>query len=205
MKIVNVEQGSDEWLDYRKGKISGTMLTQMYSSRGTKKIGFYELIAERLAVPRDDEDRMSRGLRLEEEALELFTKKTKKKIVRDGIWVHDKYPDIIISPDAAVPTKKKGHYEEAVEVKCLSSARHLQAVIEDKVPSEFEAQMMQYFIVNTNLQNLYFVFYDPSVVSVPLHIIKVTRKELGDLPGKFLEFQLQQLEEVSEIIEKLAF
>lgn len=204
MKVIDLKQGSDEWHEYRKGKISGTMLSELYSKRGTRKIGFYELVAERLAIEPDDENRMDRGLRLEQEAIDLFSEKTGKEVERHGIWVHDKYPSIIVSPDGAIPDTS-GKYTAAVEVKCLSSARHLQAVIENKVPDEFEAQKLQYFIVNTHLETLYFVFYDPRIASVPYHVITVTREELGDFPETYLQFQLDQLKEVDAIVERLAF
>lgn len=203
MKVIDITQGSDEWLDYRKGRISGTMLGELYSKRGTRKIGFYDLIAQRLSLEPDDENRMDRGLRLEEEAIEKFTEITKKKVERVGICVHDKYPNIINSPDGLI--KNGDEYTEAIEIKCLSPARHLQAVIENKVPPEFEAQKMQYFIVNPGLKTLYFMFYDPRIVSAPVHIIEVKREELGDLPGTYLLFQLEQLEEVDKIIEGLAW
>ncbi len=204
MKIVNISQGSDEWLDYRKGKISGTMLGELYSKRGTRKIGFYDLIAQRLSLEPDDENRMDRGLRLEEEAIGKFTDITKKEVERVGVCVHDKYQNIINSPDGLIKNGDK--YTEAVEIKCLSPARHLQAVIENKVPSEFEAQMMQYFIVNPDLETLYFIFYDPRIVSVPFHIIEVSRTEkLQALVDTYLNFQLEQLEEVDKIIEGLAW
>lgn len=203
MKIVNKEQGSEEWFEYRKGKISGTMLGDLYSKRGTRKIGFYELIAERLSLDPDDENRMDRGLRLEEEAIEAFTKETGKQVERVGICVHDKYPEIIQSPDGLIKIGDK--YKEAIEVKCLSPARHLQAVVEGKVPSEYEAQMIQYFIVNPDLRTLHFVFYDPRIATVPYHRIEVIRDDLGDRPEQYLEFQLGQLKEVNEIVERLAF
>ena len=203
MKIIDVEQGTQEWLDYRKGKISGTMISALYSKRGNRKIGFYELIAERLAIDPDDENRMDRGLRLEDEAIEKFTEKTGKKVERVGICAHDKYPSIINSPDGLIKDGK--FYTEAVEVKCLSSPRHLQALVENKVPDEYEAQKLQYFIVNPKLNTLYFVFYDDRVRSNPLHIIEIHRKDLNDLPEKFLQFQLEQLKEVNKIIEELAF
>lgn len=203
MKIINVEQRSDEWHDYRKGKISGTMLSDLYSKRGNRKIGFYELIAEKLAIDPDSENRMDRGIRLEDEAIELFTKTTGKKVQQVGICVHDDYPEIINSPDGLILNGDK--YTEAIEIKCLGSARHLQAVIENEVPDEFEAQKIQYFIVNPDLENLYFIFYDPRVLSKPLHIIDVTREELGDLPAKYLAFQLAQINEVTAIVEQLAF
>ena len=90
-------------------------------------------------------------------------------------------------------------------MKCLSSPRHLQALVENKVPDEYEAQKLQYFIVNPKLNTLYFVFYDDRVRSNPLHIIEIHRKDLNDLPEKFLQFQLEQLEEVNKIVEELAF
>lgn len=203
MKVIDVEQGSDEWREYRKGKISGTMLSQLYSKRGGRKIGFYELIAQRLAIEPDDENRMDRGLRLEEHVVDMFEKSMDKKVERVGICVHDKYPNIINSPDGLI--KNKGKYTEAIEIKCLSSARHLQAVVEDKVPDEFEAQMLQYFIVNPDLEKLYFVFYDDRIATCPFKVIIITREQLADLPEKYLQFQLKQLKEVDEIVERLAF
>lgn len=204
MKVVDIEQGSEQWLDYRKGKISGTMLSDLYSKRGNRKIGFYELIAERLAVEPDDENRMDRGLRLEEEAIRKFCELYKKTVERVGVCVHDDYPLIINSPDGLIKNGDK--YTEAIEVKCLSSARHLQAVIEDAVPPEFEAQMLQYFIVNPDLEKLYFIFYDPRVASVPLHVVEVFRTgNLQALVDKYLSFQLEQIKEIDGIIERLAF
>lgn len=205
MKVINdFEQGTQEWLDYRKGKISGTMLGDLYSKRGNRKIGFYEMIAERIAIDPDDENRMDRGLRLEEEAIQHFTDKTGKKVYRAGVCVHDKFEKIINSPDGLI--KNRGKYTEAVEVKCLSSARHLQAVIENAVPQEFEAQMMQYFIVNPDLQTLYFVFYDDRIVSRPLHIIEIVRDEkLQEQAEMYLAFQIEQLKEIDRLVEELAF
>lgn len=203
MKIVDVQQNTEEWVDYRKGKISGTMLGDLYSKRGNRKIGFYDLIAQRLALDPDDENRMERGLRLEDEAVLKFEELTGKKVERVGICVHDKYPEIINSPDGII--KSGGKYTEALEIKCISPARNMQAIVEDAVPNEFEAQKLQYFIVNPDLEKLHFMFYDPRIATKPVHIIEVTREELGDLPDKYLAFQLEQLEEVNAIVERLAF
>ncbi len=207
MRIINdFEQGSDEWKEFRKGKISGTRLGEVYSSRGGRKIGFYETIAERLSLDPDEENRMERGLRLESEAIEQFEDVMDLKVDRVGVCVSDVNPAIIQSPDGLIRKSPKSKiYDRAVEVKCLSPARHLMAVIENEVPKEFESQMIQYFIVNEHLETLYFVFYDPRIPSVPFHIIEVTRQELGDRIGKFQAFQLEQLREMDEIVERLSF
>lgn len=251
MKIVDLEQGSEEWLEFRRGKITGTRLGDIWTAKGylkvdlvktladsgveipkgatmaqlkqmltpesesslwsqtwaaqQKKLGFYETIAERLGLPRDHEDRMDRGLRLEQEAADLFSQKTGKELETVGCWVSDVDDRIINSPDRPVKPKKKGIYTEAVEIKCLSPARHIQAVVENVVPEEFESQKVQYFVVNKHLETLYFLFYDPSIASVPYHVVKVTRKELGDKPELYLKFQVDQLREMDEIVERLAF
>lgn len=201
--ITDFEQGSEEWHEFRRGKISGTRLGEVYSPRGTRKIGFYETIAERLALDPDDENRMERGLRLEQEAVDLFCKVKKKKVERPAVCVSDLNPNIIQSPDGLI--KKGGKYVEAVEVKCISPARHIQAVVENEVPKEFESQMIQYFIVNEDLQKLYFVFYDPRIQAVPLHIIEVTRKEVEPTIQRFIDFQIEQLAAIDEIVERLSF
>lgn len=205
MKIVDVEQGTDEWLEYRKGKISGTLLGALYSKKGNRKIGFYEMLAERLSLDPDEENRMARGLRLEEEAIARFERDYNKIVERVGICVHDDHPDIINSPDGIILNDKEKKYLEAVEVKCLSPARHLQCVVENVVPPEFEAQMLQYFIVNPDLEILYFVFYDPRVTSKDMHVIPVTRDELDDRPASYLQFQLDQLDEINKLVKEIAF
>lgn len=203
MRIINVDQGTEEWLDERRGKISGTILGDIYSKRGGRKIGFYQVLAERLGLDPDDENRMDRGLRLEDEAAKLFEETTGKKTVVAGICVSSFSDEIINSPDRLIKRGKK--YPEAVEIKCLSPARHLQAVIEEKVPVEFDSQKIQYFVVNDDLKTLYFVFYDPRVPSVPFKIIPVHRKEVNDQIEFFKQYQIDQLKEMNEIVERISF
>jgi hypothetical protein len=179
------------------------MLGSIYSKKGTRKVGFYELIAQRIAVEADGENPMDRGQRLEPEAIEQYEKKTGNKVEKVGICENDDHPKIINSPDGLVKNGEK--YIGAVEAKCLSSARHLQAVIEKEIPSEYDPQKAQYFIVNPDLEWLDFVFYDPRIPSVPLYIIRTMREEIEPQLDMYLEFQLDQLEEIDEIVEQLAF
>lgn len=146
---------------------------------------------------------MDRGLRLEDEATAIFEEKTGLKTEKVGICVSDCHPEIINSPDRLIKVGKK--YKKAVEIKCLGSARHLQAIIEDKVPAEYEAQKIQYFVVNDDLEELFFVFYDPRILSVPYHCISVKREEVADKIEFFKEYQIQTINEINEIIERLAF
>lgn len=203
MKRLNLEQNSDEWIEFRKGKISGTILGDVYSKRGGRKIGFYQLIADRLGLDPDDENRMDRGLRLEDEAIAEFEKQTGLEVEQDGVCVSDFSDQVINSPDGLI--KENGKYVGAVEVKCISPARHLQAVVEKKIPSDFESQVVQYFIVNDDLETLYFVFYDPRVTAKPYYCIKVGREEVADKIEFFKNWQIDTLNEINKIVEELAF
>jgi len=202
MKRLQLQQNSPEWLEWRKGRITGSRLGDIIVKRGTgRKLGFYEVLAERLSIDTSDVDSpMDRGHDLEEEALALFGEITGKEVKTDcGVWMSDENEFIAISPDGEI------NDEEAVEIKCLSSARHLQAYFEQKIPSDYEEQVAQYFIVNEKLKALWFVFYDPRIPSKPLHYILVNRKDIEKDIETYKTYEKQALEEINKMINQLTF
>lgn len=207
MKILTYEDKA-QWLTARLGKITGTRLKDIVVKRGTgKKLGYYELIAERLSVSEEDfdgyipnETPMDRGTRLQKIALEEFSKQTGKKIDdKLVLWVRDDNESIAISPDGTVIGE-----EAAIETKCLASARHVEAYLTQAVPDEYEFQKLQYFIVNEKLQTLYFAFYDPRIPAIQFFFLKIERKEIEEDIKTYLEYQRTVLKEVEEIVLKLS-
>ena len=200
MKTLKYET-KEEWLAGRIGKITGSRLKDIVVKRGTgKKIGFYELIAERLGIPADGENAMDRGSRLEAEAVEAFTKETKKEVDTNlYIWLRDDDESIAISPDGVIGKT------EALECKCLSSARHIEAFLTQEIPDEYEFQKLQYFIVNDKLETLYFAFYDPRLLAKPFFYITVNRKDIEDDIKQYLDYQRNTLAEVNAIVNQLTF
>lgn len=203
MKRLNLEQNSEEWLSFRLGKIGGSKLNDIIVKRGTgRKLGFYEIIAERLAIKTDtdNDDPLERGHALEGAALDAFEELTGKKVKRDcGVWVSDENPYIYVSPDGEVGKT------EACEVKCLSSARHLQAYFEQEIPTEYEAQVAQYFIVNEKLKALYFVFYDPRIPAKPCHYIIIDRKEYEEKIELYKAYEEEALKDIELKVAELTF
>ena len=199
MKVHKFET-VEEWMDSRRCKITGTRVKDLVVKRGTgRKIGFYELVAERIANADDGENPMERGQRLEEEALERFSEETGKKVKTDlVIWTRDDNENIALSPDGWVKVS------EAVEVKCLSSARHLQAFFEG-VPKDYKDQTIQYFVVNDKLKVLHVVFYDPRLTVKDYFCITIKREEYQEEIEKYLEYQKQVLQEVDDIVNELTF
>ena len=201
MKRIKLEQNTPEWMEWRKGKITGSRLKDIIVKRGNqRKLGFYEVLAERLTVPHenDNDDVMERGHTLEQKAVDEFTEVTGYKVKTDcGVWVSDTNEHIALSPDGEID---EAH---AVEVKCLSSARHLQAYFEQEIPSDYEAQVCQYFIVNEKLEQLYFVFYDPRIPAKPLHYIIVNREDWGDRIKQYNSYQTEALDDIDQKINQL--
>ena len=194
----------EEWLEARRGKITGSRLKDIIVKRGTgQKKGFYELIAERLAIPADGELPMDRGTRLEDVAIARFTQETGREIDTSLIiWARDDNDSIAVSPDGVV---KKSKDSEAVEVKCLNSASHVEALVTHEIPKEYEDQVLQYFIVNDKLKKVYFVFYDPRMTVKDFFFFEVTRESLGEKISEFKEYQVGILEEVERIVKELTF
>lgn len=200
MKTLNFDT-KEEWLEARYGKITGSRLKDIVVKRGTgKKIGFYELIAERIAVNASDENPMERGTRLESEAIERFCKETGKEVDTSLVmWLRDDNESIAISPDGFIGEK------EAVECKCLSSARHIEAFLTQEIPEEYQMQKLQYFIVNDKLETLHWVFYDPRILCKDYFVIEIHRKDVQAEIDMYLDYQRTTLEEVDAIVTKLTF
>lgn len=207
MKILkDIKQNTEEWLDARRGKITGSKLRGIVPLRGNaRKIGFYELLADRLAVQEEGEpeDARERGHRLEAEAIEAFQFKMDKEVESVGICISDDNANMALSPDGLI--KNDGKYTEAVEIKCVSSALHLQALIEQEIPTDFTAQKLQYFIVNKDLGTLYFIYYDPRVTVKPIHWIEVKRADVEDEIEFYKKYQEDTLEDINKILEDLTF
>ena len=199
-----------QWLAGRLKKITGTRLKEIVVKKGTgKKIGFYELIAENLAVDDSEfegyvpnETPMDRGTRLQKYAVDQFRKTTGKDVDESLVlWTREDNPNIAYSPDGVVIGSDD---TETVETKCLSSARHVEAYLTNTIPDDYEFQKLQSFIVNEKQQKLYFCFYDPRLPSIAFFYIVVTREEVKAEIEQYLEYQRKTLAEVDEIVAKLS-
>ncbi len=163
---------------------------------------------------------MERGSRLEGDAIDRFAKETGKEVDKGLIlWARDDNESIAVSPDGVVSET------EAVEAKCLSSARHIEAYCKkfmdglgnfESIPDEYQPQAVQYFIVNDKLETLHFIFYDPRFAmfrdpeaqkgtALDYFEITLTRPEVQPKVEEFLVFERKVIEEVNAVVNKLTF
>lgn len=188
MRVIEVEQGSSEWLSFREGKRTGTSIGKLFAKSrvagelyDTDKplITFYQKVAERLAEGTGDDDGLEssreRGKDLEQEAINEAERKLGLILIRGNVWQVDDDTNHIESPDAYTEDLKT-----AVEVKCLSSARHIQAICENRPPKEYYAEYLNYFLVNDELETLYVFLYDPRFLLEHLRTkaFKLSRKDI---------------------------
>lgn len=199
--IIKTFDNQEVWLDARKRRITGSRLYDVVTLRGNgKKKGYYELIAERMAMPGTSEDSMARGHRLEPEALVLFSEIIKKPINNDLVmWQREDNEFIAISPDGVISKT------EAVEVKCLQSSTHIEIFLTQKLPTEYQFQVYQYFIVNDDLKKLYVVLYNPCLIAKQLFWIEFKREDIQEKIDEYLEYQVKTIKEVEDIVEELTF
>lgn len=203
MRIINVEQRSEEWLESRTGVITGTRLKSAFATDPKSLI--YELIAERLAPAKESvaTESMERGAQLEEDALVVWESATGYTATTIGFVLHDTYDWLGCSPDALV--QENGKYVGAVEVKCPDTKTHVKYMVENKIPSEYKYQVLNYFLVCDTIEWLDFVSYDPRIESEDMQLVtvRVTREELqeelDDVTQKLLAFR-KKWEAIEETI-----
>lgn len=135
MKILNLEQGTQEWHDERRCSITGTKLKAVMGTEDAQRTLIAELIAEEgteLTKEYRTTTEMERGNGEEEFAVKRYEELTGKKVDRIGMCVHDTHEWIKLSPDGLI--KNKGKYTEGLEVKCPDSKKLILYKIENEVP-----------------------------------------------------------------------
>ena len=204
MQVIEIEQGTPEWMSLREGKRTGTSIGKIFAkSRKTGEmfdtekplITFYQKVAERLAEGTGDDDGLDssreRGKDLEQQAIDEAEQKLGLKLIRGNVWQADD-KNHIESPDAYTKDLKT-----AVEVKCLSSARHIQAIVEDRPPMEYWTEYLNYFLVNDKLKTLYVFLYDPRFM------LEHLRTKAFKLERSEIEYDIERMRDIDTIAEQL--
>lgn len=209
MKVRKFET-MEEWHVWRLGKGTGSRVKDfMLDRNGALKSEAYRMVAESIigtAVLAEDEltsaQVLERGHVLEREALKKFAEATGKKLDSSlQGWEHPEDSRLAISPDASIGKT------EAVEVKCLLSAKHVEALFTRAIPKNtagYEEQRNHYFVVNEKLKTLHYVFYHPDFpAGMNLFWLTFKRKDLEADIAKQEAASKVALNRVREIVNAL--
>ena len=205
MKVIEIEQGSPEWMSFREGKRTGTSIGKLFAKSriqgelyDTDKplLTMYQKIADRLAEGTADDDGLEssreRGKDLENEAITEAEQKLGLSLIRGNVWQDSKDPNHIESPDAYTKDLKT-----AVEIKCLSSARHIQAICLNEPPREYWAEYLNYFLVNDKLETLYVFLYDPRFVYEHL------KTKVFEIKRSDIAYEIERMRDIDMAAEQL--
>lgn len=179
MKILDLQQRSEEWFKARLGVITGSRAIGVFRSNNLTLVD--EMIAERMTQSVEESftsKAMEHGVLFEPEALKSYNERTKNSAQEVGFCVHDKYDWLAVSPDALI--FRDNIAVGAVEIKCPSSKKHIEYIRQNKMPNEYKHQIFHYFIVIDTLQFLDFCSYDPRNRDLNTHIVRVTREEIRE-------------------------
>lgn len=203
MKILDIQQGTQEWSAQRRGRITGTKLKRVMGT----PFGQAELIAELIAETGTEQSKeikptleMERGTAEESFALQSFQAKTGKKVEHVGMLISSTHDWLGVSPDGVIKDGN-GKITEVVEVKSPDSKKLIlykmmnmipEMVIPSAkrnirgVPSDYIWQVVHNFIVNEDLERLHFVVYDERFIQsdTKLYTVIVERGMITDLIEK---------------------
>lgn len=194
MKVHTVQQGSQEWLELKRGKVTGTRLKEVMGKKSDSLM--YEMIAEKYEPLEDyQSSEMSNGVLWEPWAIDKYQEVTGQIVKEVGFIT--KGDDIGLSPDGLIGEKK------AIEVKSPSLKKHIEYIVSNKLPAEYKWQVVHYFIVIDELESLDFVSYNPKFPLKELHIVTITRAELEKEIQEAKEKLAQLLEKYNQTISNL--
>lgn len=202
MKILDVNQRSDEWFEARQTVVTGTRVKDIKPplrkvKTGSQTMGFWQLVAEYISYGAEEVSPMVRGTQLETENAEITVEQIglKNPLYECGMWLSDD-GELGYSPDASEDSEEPTW---AIECKSLSTAEHLYLIMSDlfalgllpdeleplfpagrgeyrgidSVAEEHRHQVRQAFVVNPKLKVLYYSLYDPRVLDTgPLSIFR---------------------------------
>ena len=168
MQILEMEQGTDEWLRARMGIPTASQFKRIVTPGGRlsterhKYMG--EMIVERVrGVPMEnfENEYTERGKLLEADARRLYEMYTDYKVERVG-FIRRKvspYGDAGCSPDGIIggPT---GGIVGLLEIKCVNESDHLLSITQDAVPAKYWPQIQGSMWV-TGAEWIDFVSYHP--------------------------------------------
>lgn len=192
--MTDIIQGSDEWFDARRGKVTASRIADVIaktrSGWGAGRANYMaELVAERLTGMTADSyvnAAMQRGKDLEPQARAAYEFFADIEVTEIGVVFHPTLDQSAASPDGLVGDGGM------VEIKCPNTATHIETLLTGKIPDKYIVQM-QWQMACAGRQWCDFASFDPRMPgNLNLHIQRVWRDdkriaELEDMVKTFLK------------------
>jgi putative phage-type endonuclease len=200
--IRTMEQGSQEWLDMRLGKVTASRIKDvMTNGRGgnpskTSETYMMDLIAERLtgeSKPFFENDAMKWGTETEPQARAMFELREGLEVEEVAFIEHSEF--IGMSPDGLIGD------DGLLEVKCPNTSTQIKRALSDDYSADYKAQIQMQLWVSER-KYCYFLSFDPRLDCEAGYLLqKVERNEkyIDEMKVKTNAF----IEQMNDIITKL--
>lgn len=140
-------QGSEEWIQFRLGKASGSRMKDIMSNgrsgnpSATRKNYMMELLCERLTSVQGGPDlsrnaAVQRGTELEPLARSAYEIDTGRIVIETGCFSHPVIEGFIASPDGLIGA------DGLLECKCPNTATHVATIQREAHDPQYEWQML---------------------------------------------------------------
>lgn len=194
MIVLNDDQGSQEWLLSRLGKVSASGVSKLIGATGkpsTQAQGYiYQLAAEVITgeIPETyTNEHMERGNLLEPDARLLYELLTDSEVEQVGFCLHETI-EAGFSPDGLVGD------DGGLEIKCPAAKTHIEYLDKGKLPSKYKPQVMMALWISER-QWWDFMSYHPAMDSL---IVRVERDE------DYIQSLADEVEKAASAIQRLA-
>ena len=204
MRVVDCEQGSDEWRMARLGKIGASMVADATARTktgwGASRANLAaRLVAERLTGNLTDSftnDAMRWGTEKEPEAREFYSFVHGHDVQQVGLVLHPSIDHAVASPDGLIGD------DGLVEIKCPNTATHIETLMGGNYDPRYLKQM-QWQMACTGRQWVDWVSYDPRMPDeMRLFVKRVKRDDdvIAELEKRVAEFLAEVDRTCSELI-----
>lgn len=171
-------QGSEEWKEARRGKVTASPMIKIIKGRSGYKASRKDYMAEKICEILTGEiaehyisPEMQWGTEHEPTARTSYEIKTGNLVEEVGFIIHPEIESLGASPDGLVGV------DGMVEIKCPKTATHIETIMTGKIKPDYIYQMQTGLIV-TGRKWCDFVSYDPRLPSPQdLYVQRVERDE----------------------------
>lgn len=219
MRIIDIEQGSDQWHEERNGCVTGTRTQSALGAQYKKTKAFTgwklgneavqhtlicELVSERqsiLEISEFQNEAMMRGHELEPFSVEAASNIMGVKFEVCGMLQHDTIDSFKFSPDAV-------YFEDGVvvggyETKSKTGKKHIEYILDNEVPTEHFWQCLTPFIMDDCVKWWAFGHYDDRNEVNELFLKVIKREDYAELIAEARVVLTDFLAKVEEVDAKI--
>jgi putative phage-type endonuclease len=201
MPIIEMEQGTPDWLQMRCGSLTSSRLCDALAKlKDPKKESTYrkQLVIERLTGRTTStyvSDAMIWGIETEPQARIEYEMLTGREVTPIGLALHPEIKYFSASTDGLVGD------DGILEIKCLGSINHLDILLSGEIPEDYHWQMLG-GMACAERQWCDFVSFDPRLPDDLKLFVKRFSRQDALIRGMELEV-VQFLKEVEEMLQRL--